>query len=202
MRSWLLAPALCAVVFVAHAADETVAPTAPIADVAPCCQLAAGTPVELELVDALSSAKQQRGDHFALRVATPIVQNGAVLVPAGTPVVGEIVHAAHSHGGGQPGELILAARSLDLGGRAVPLRGFKLNHAATGGDTTQAAMAASFGLGPFAQFIHGHEIEIPPHTTGVAKLAQDIVLPPPPTSKAPADPASAASSVTTPPSKE
>jgi hypothetical protein len=31
-------------------------------------------------------------------------------------------------------------------------------------------------IGPFAQFVHGKEIEIPAHTTGTAKLGETVRL--------------------------
>lgn len=188
MRHWSVAPALCALAFCACAAPpETPTDDLPslktgaaevtsTADASTCCRLAAGTVIDLEVGEPLDSATQQRGNHFLLRVASPVLVDDRVVIPAGTSVVGEIVHADHAHGGGQPGELILAARTVELGAQRVPLRGFRLGQPTTGGDTTQAAMAASFALGPFAQFIHGHEIHIPIHARGTAKLAQDTVL--------------------------
>jgi hypothetical protein len=177
-RIWTGA-ALLALAFCARATTpDTIAPepTAPAPAPPACCQVAAGTAVDLEVADLLSSATQHRGDKFALRVAAPVVVDGVVVIPAGTTGTGEIVHADPAHGGGKPGELILAARTLDLDGQIIPLRGFKLGHATTGVDATQKSLAASMAIGAFALFIHGHEIEIPPHTHGVAKIAQDVVL--------------------------
>jgi hypothetical protein len=47
---------------------------------------------------------------------------GSVVAPAGTPGVGEVVHAAHASFGGKAGELILAVRYLELNGTRIPLR--------------------------------------------------------------------------------
>lgn len=204
----MIAPALWALVTLACATPSDASSAASPTDSMPapaCCRLSAGTPVELEVVEPLGSDTQRRGDTFALRLTTSVLVDGAIVIPVGTPVVGEIVHAARSHGGGQPGELILAARYVALGDIRIPLRGFKLGQSTTGRDTTQVALAASFGLGPFAQFIHGHEIEIPPHASGTAKIAQDTMLSvtTPPT--APVDSAAAEAIVPTPiltPSKE
>ena len=44
------------------------------------------------------------------------------MVPAGTPGVGEVVHAERARFGGKAGELILAARYLDFQGTRIPLR--------------------------------------------------------------------------------
>lgn len=137
-----------------------------------CCGLPEGTTVVLEILDPISSASAKRGDTFRLRVQETLSVDGVVVLAAGTEGVGEIVHAEPSRGGGKPGELILAARRLQIGERSVRLRGFKLGGA--GKDTSGVALGASFGLGPFAHFIHGKEIQIPALTAGVAKLAEPL----------------------------
>lgn len=155
----------------------------------PCCELAEGTPLVLEILDPISSASVKRGDAFRLRVRDAITVGGSVVIAAGTEGVGEIVHAEPSRGGGKPGELILAARRLQVGDREVKLRGFKLGGAGT--DTSHVALGASFGIGPFAHFIHGKEIQIPALTSGMAKLAEPLRSPPLPEATPPALGASA-----------
>lgn len=139
-----------------------------------CCRIAAGTPVELEIVDAVSSADRKRGDRFAIRLHAELRHGEAVVIPAGTTGVGEIVHGERSRGGGKPGELLLAARYLELDGVQIPLRGLKFG--GQGQDKTHVALGTSFALGPFAHFIHGREIEIPAGTVVTAKLAQDLPI--------------------------
>lgn len=167
------------------AQDAPAQATLPVAEasleVAPastCCELPEGTPLVLEILDPISSARAKRGDAFRLRVREAVSVDGAVVLAAGTEGVGEIVHAEPSRGGGKPGELILAARRLQVGDREVKLRGFKLGGA--GNDTSGVALGASFGIGPFAHFIHGKEIEIPALTAGTAKLAEPLHASPTP----------------------
>lgn len=137
-----------------------------------CRPIVEGTPVLLELLDPVGSAKVKRGDKFRLRLSEDIVSEGSVVVPAGTDGVGEVIHANPSRGGGKPGELLLAARYLDYQGQAIALRGLKLG--GRGKDTSGAVVAAAAGIGPFALFIHGKEIEIPAGTQATAKLAQSV----------------------------
>jgi hypothetical protein len=134
--------------------------------------VADGAVVEIELAEPVSSRLGKRGDKFALRLHAPVLLDGAVLLPAGTPGVGEIVHADRARGGGKPGELILAARYLELDGVHLPLRGMKLG--LTGKDNSDKTMAAAVAIGVFAQFIHGGEIEIPAGTIARAKLLGDF----------------------------
>lgn len=157
-------------------APDSVASAAGSPPSPPCCELAEGTPLVLEILDPISSASVKRGDAFRLRVRDAITVGGSVVIAAGTEGVGEIVHAEPSRGGGKPGELILAARRLQVGDREVKLRGFKLGGAGT--DTSHVALGASFGIGPFAHFIHGKEIQIPALTSGMAKLAEPLRSPP------------------------
>jgi hypothetical protein len=146
-----------------------------------CCLVPDGTIVRLEILDTLNSAQRRRGDKFRLRVAAPILVNGVEVVAAGTSGVGEIVHAAAARGGGAPGELLIAARFLELGAISIPLRGLKFG--VTGGNNSGMALGVSFAAGPFAMFIRGREIEIPAGTLVQAKVAGVITLP----SSVPAD---------------
>lgn len=151
------------------------APTLPHDGSAPaCCVLADGTIVTFELLDPISSARAQRGEHFRMRLIEGLAVEGVTVVPAGTEGVGEIVHAEQSRGGGKPGELLLAARHLQLRDRVIKLRGFKLG--GSGRDTSHVAVGLAVAIGPFAQFVHGKEIEIPAHTTGTAKLGETVRL--------------------------
>lgn len=152
--------------------EATVVSTAPTTPVPACQALCAGLEVELELAEPVGSERHKNGDRFRLRLATPLVLDGAVIVPAGTPGVGEVIHAQSSRGGGKPGELLLAARFLELPDGPLALRAMKL--AARGQDKAGAALATSFVAGPFAMFMHGREIEVPAGTHALAKLAQDL----------------------------
>ncbi|AXK72631.1 hypothetical protein DWG18_10355 [Lysobacter sp. TY2-98] len=126
----------------------------------------------VEIAQRLVSDEDKPGATFAIRLAEPIVVNGFELVPAGTPGQGEIIHAAKARGGGQPGELLLAARYLEFNGHRIPLRGLKLG--AAGKDHTGAALATAVAVGVFAEFIHGGEMIVESGTRAPAKLAGAI----------------------------
>jgi hypothetical protein len=177
---WVLAAGLAAGQAFAQSATQatneaTAEPrTAQVAQVpaSECSALCAGQEVELELAEPVGSARHKNGDRFRLRLATPLLVDGVVVVPAGTPGVGEVIHAQSSRGGGKPGELLLAARFLELPDGPLALRAMKL--AARGKDNVNASLATSFVAGPFALFVHGSEIEVPAGTHALAKLAQDL----------------------------
>ncbi len=138
-------------------------------------RLPAETVVRIELADAVNSKDRARGDKFAIRLAQPIVIDGKVLAPAGTPGGGEVVYAERASGGGAPGKLVLAARYIDVGSTRVHLKAFNL---AAGGESEFTEMrVASEIIGPGVFLINGHNVLYPAGTRARAKVAEDVSLP-------------------------
>ena len=138
-------------------------------------RLAADTPVSVELVDAVSSKDRTRGDKFAIRLAAPIVVDGATVAAAGALGEGEVVYAQRGGAGGSPGKLVLAARYIDLGGVRVRLKAFNL---AAGGESEFREMQVAAELiGPAVLFINGHNVLYPVGTRARAKVTEDVYVP-------------------------
>jgi hypothetical protein len=155
---------------------------APAAATGPCCTIPALTPVEIEIVEEVGSKTSKVGEPFKFRLAEPLVVEGRIVAPAGTPGVGEVVHAAKARAMGKAGELILAARYLDLGGQRVPLRSFHYGRG-QGKDNSGAVMAGGIvaaavlpiaGLAGF--LISGGDIHIPAGTRANAKVSADTAV--------------------------
>jgi hypothetical protein len=166
-----VAAALCVAALMARGsyAQEAAQPAPPPAPA--CCQVAAGTPIELEIRDALDSKQSQRGDKFVIALHAPLVLGTQVVIPAGTQGVGEVVHAERARGGGKPGELILAARYLDFEGRRVPLRGMKLG--VVGEDNSGKAMGlAMIPVAGLFIYVRGGETVVPQGALAIAKIAE------------------------------
>ena len=138
-------------------------------------RLLSGTVVEVELVSKLSSRDEHIGDKFDLKLAAPIIVDGAVIAPAGTLGKGEVVDVAAAGIAGHPGKLILAARYVEANGLRIPLRGFKL--AGEGKDNTGAVMATDIAIGLVSVLIPGGNISFPVGTIALAKVAADVPLP-------------------------
>lgn len=158
------------------------APAAPVA--APCCTVPARTPVAIEITDTVNSKANHSREAFAFRLAEPLVVDGRIVAPAGTPGVGEVVHAARARAGGKAGELILAARYLDLNGTRIALRSLRYgrrqgvdNSGAvnTGNMVAAAVLPVASVIG---YFISGGEVNIPAGTRAEAQIAAEIVLAP------------------------
>jgi hypothetical protein len=133
------------------------------------------TPVTVRLEEPVSSNKSKPGDHFRITVAEDVRVGDALVIPAGSAGEGEVVHAAKSGAGGKAGELILAARYVRVGDIDIRLRSFALGVA--GKDQTNNALAAGVFIGPFAMFVKGGVVTVPPETLGVAKTALEFKLP-------------------------
>jgi hypothetical protein len=198
-QSFALAVAAAALVAATAAAAQTPEPPAateppaaaepaaaePVAEQAsPCCAIAAMTEVEIEVAERMTSKISRQGQKFAIRLAEPIVVDGRIVVPAGTPGVGEVVHSAKAGGAGRGGELILAARYLELDGQRIPLRSFRYGRrqgkdksgAVNTGNMVAAAVLPAASLVGF--LVKGGEVDIPAGTRANAKVSATTSLPP------------------------
>ena len=64
-------------------------------------ELGEGTTIRVELLGQLSTATNQAGDTFRSRVATDVLQDGTVLIPAGSEIDGRVVRVSSGHLGGR-----------------------------------------------------------------------------------------------------
>jgi hypothetical protein len=158
------------------ATGEPVAAAAVEASAPATFRIPAGTAVQVEITEALSSESSLPRQVFNLRLAEPIVlTDGRVLVPAGVIGGGEVVDAHPSAFGGRQGRLILSGRFLEIGGQRVRIRSMQLNVA--GADRSGAAMTAAIVVGVPAFLIQGNEVHIPVGTRATARLAVDVDVP-------------------------
>jgi len=85
--------------------------------------LPASTPVSIEFTQALSSDESVVGDPVNVIVATDVVQDGHVVIPAGAEVTGEVVQVKSGRKIGGRSRLGLRFESLSLpDGRRYPLQ--------------------------------------------------------------------------------
>jgi hypothetical protein len=149
---------------------------------AACCRTPAGTVVQVELTDAVSTKTQKSGDAFAFRLAQPLIVNGRIVLRTGTPGVGEVIESAKPGLGGKAAKLVLVAKYLKQGRRRVPLRGMQL--AAAGRGNVAAAQAVgltgiAFGpLGLMGFAVKGGDAVFPAGTLALAKVSVATTLPP------------------------
>ncbi len=179
------------------AADAVVsAPSAPVAAPCACLAIAALTPIRLELLETVSSKTSVTGTTFKLALKDAIVVDGTELVPAGTPGFGEVVHAKKSGMSGTGGELVVAARYLELGGQRIRLRSMTLS--STGRDNTVLAAASAQAISFLAFAIRGKNTEFPAGSIASAKIAELAWIPKSATAAKPEPAVAAVPSTSTP----
>jgi hypothetical protein len=147
-------------------------------------RIPAGTVVQIEITEALSSETNLPMQTFGLRLAEPIVIGGREVVPAGAPGGGEVIDAHPSAFGGRQGRLILSGRFIEIGGQHARIRTMQLSGA--GESRSGAAIVAGALVGIPAFLIQGGEVHIPAGTRASARLAVDVDIPLPAPTAAPA----------------
>jgi hypothetical protein len=115
---------------------------------------------------------------FPIRLARSIEVDGVEVVPAGVSGKGQVVHAKKGGMGGSAGELVLAARYLDYGGRRIELRGFSFVEEGDapppqGKDNVGLANLTVVAVGVLGLLIGGGNTTIEPGTLAVAKIRND-----------------------------
>lgn len=140
------------------------------------------TEIEVEILEPLGSKLSTSLDTFSIRLAAPIMVDGVEVVPAGTMGAGEVVHAKKAGGMGAAGELVLAARYLDLGDRRVRLRSMQL----TGEEATSrigtanaigtAGAATVLPIAFIGFLVKGGQIDVPAGSIATAKIAEDFTI--------------------------
>jgi hypothetical protein len=165
---------------------------APPADPVPAVTLPAATPIVIAIEAQVGSKVSQTGQSFPIRLAQPVMVDGIEVLPAGLKGEGQVVHAKKGGMAGSAGELVLAARYLDLGGRRIELRSFKFIEEgdqllSRGKDNVDLASATNAVIGPLGFLIGGGNTLIEPGTLASAKTrnVEVFTLPAP----APAEPA-------------
>jgi hypothetical protein len=81
--------------------------------------LPAGTEIQLEFVDAVSSATAIQGQHFKLVVDEDVLQQGRILIPRGTPAVGTVLDVERHGQMGAGGMLSIKVDYLQLSTQRV-----------------------------------------------------------------------------------
>jgi hypothetical protein len=155
--------------------------TAPAQVSAPTLRLPALTPVRLCVIGEISSKTHVKGDKVEIILAEPLRLNDTLAIPAGTRGVAEVIHSAKGGMGGKAGELLVAARSLDLSPDLhIPLRSFRLAPA-SGKNNEGLAMGLSIAGGVAggiaAMVMTGGSARIADRSEAFAKTAADVDLP-------------------------
>lgn len=153
---------------------EQAADSAPL----PALILAKGHPIVITVEAEIGSKISQTGEIFPIRLVQAVVVDGVEVLPAGIAGEGQVVHAKKGGMAGAAGELVLAARYLDHGGRRIALRSFKFAEEgdeilSRGKDNVGLASATNAVIGPIGFLIGGGNTIIVPGTIATAKIRDD-----------------------------
>lgn len=158
---------------------STAAPVAAVA--ATTLHLPALTPMRLRVVGEVSSKTHVKGDKVKIILADALKLSDTLVIPAGTPGLAEVIHSSKAGMGGKAGELLIAARSLDLSPEVhIPLRSFRL--APIGGKNNEGlamglSIAGGVAGGIAAMVVTGGSARVPDGSEAFAKTAADVDLP-------------------------
>ena len=157
------------------AGQQTVAADQPAAVPAPCCKLAALTPVELEILTPASSKTSYQGQPIHIRVVDAISADGKVLIPAGTEGSAEVVQVSRGAFGGKAGELVIGAPYLMLAGQRIGLKRL-LYGSVSGKDRFGQAVVATAVIGIAGMLFSGGNIDIASGTRANAVVTTDTLI--------------------------
>lgn len=82
-----------------------------------------GTPVELMVTKEVDSRTAKEGDRFKLRVNSPVVADGIVVVPVGATAWGEVTYVNGTGAAGSKGRLSAKLLYIDLPSGPLPISG-------------------------------------------------------------------------------
>jgi hypothetical protein len=137
--------------------------------------LRAGTEVPLRLEEALNSNDKslREGQQFRLSVANPVMLGNVVVIPAGSPAIGEITDIRHKGMWGKSGHINARLLNVRVGDRLIRLSGTFDDKGTTG----TAAVVTSIVLLPVAGFFTtGTSAKIAPGSGVKAFLDEDLTI--------------------------
>ena len=118
--------------------------------------------------------KLRVGNRFRLEVAEPVVVNGAVVVPAGSPAVGEITDVRNKGMWGKSGRLVTRLLYTTVNGRQIRLSGGFDDKGTAGGIGAVAVSAIVFP--PAGFFMTGTSAKVAMGTVVKGFIDEDVPL--------------------------
>ena len=167
LKTFLVALATGAVTSAAVAQEATPSPSSePIVarpalappPATPMTMLPARTEILLSLNEELTSREHRQGQTFPLTVVGDVMLGNYVVIPSGTPAVGEVTWVTGRGIFGKSGKMDIAIRYIDLNGRQIPVVGTFRQE----GEGNTVATLAGVAVVPVAGFfITGRSAVIP-----------------------------------------
>ena len=159
----------------APAAQPVVSAPAVVVGAQNSAVLRAGTPVALKMREVLSTkGKNLRvGHRFQLEVAEPVMVNGQIVVPMGSPATGEVTHVRNKGMWGKSGGINARVLWVRANGQQIRLTGQVDDKGKTG---TAGVIGAVAVLPVAGFFVTGTSAEIPLGAPVNAFIDEDVPL--------------------------
>jgi hypothetical protein len=138
--------------------------------------LRAGTEIALTTREELTTKKKRLrvGQRFQMEVGSSIISNGAIFIPGGTPVVGEITEVRNKGMWGKSGFISARVISMRLADRVIRMSGTFDDKGVAGG--VGAALVSGIIFLPAGFFMTGTSALIPIGSPVKAFIDEDIVF--------------------------
>ncbi|SEJ86127.1 hypothetical protein SAMN05428950_10412 [Sphingomonas sp. OV641] len=136
--------------------------------------LRAGTPVALRLIEGLTTREKNAriNDRVRLEVAEAVAVNGAVIIPVGSPAIGELTDVRNKGMWGKSGRIVGRVLSVNANGRTIRLSG---TFDSKGGSGTAGAVAVSAVVfAPAGFFMTGKSADMPAGTMLRGFIEEDV----------------------------
>lgn len=160
---------------------QTVVTPAPAPAVAPpsygnSAVLRIGTEVPLRLLEELTTGgkKLRVGHRFRMETSAPVLVNGVVAIPAGSPAIGEITDVRNKGMWGKSGKLNARVLHVTVNGRQIRLTGGFDDKGVAGGIGAVAVSAIIFA--PAGFFMTGTSAKVPVGAAVKGFVDEDVPL--------------------------
>jgi hypothetical protein len=138
--------------------------------------LRVGTEVPLRLLEELTTKgkKLRVGQRFRMETSEPVMVQGAVVIPVGSPAVGEIIDVRNKGMWGKSGHLGARVLYVTVNGRQIRLSGAFDDKGVAGGIGAAAVSAIVFL--PAGFFMTGTSAKVPVNTIIKGFVDEDVPL--------------------------
>ena len=178
MRRLTLGAAIAALVSTPLSAQQATEPApaaeapAAAASEAGLLVLNSGTPITLAVAEEANSSTHHAGDTFRLTVLNDVRIGDTIVIPRGTPAMGEITWRTGKGAFGKSGKLEFSLRYIDLGGRHIPVSGDFRQEGEGNTIATGVGVIAAGLIGGLV--ITGHRARVPVGRELMSQLAQPV----------------------------
>lgn len=128
-------------------------------------------PINMVVSKEVNSSTDREGGPIALTVMKDVRVGETIVIPQGTPAMGEITWRTGKGAFGKSGKLEFSLSYIDLNGRHIPISG---DYRQEGEGNTIATGVGIIAVGVFAGFITGKRARVPMGRELLGQIAQPV----------------------------